>query len=76
MSGWIHKILIFGNFGQTVEKLIFVDRIQYNSAYDKARIYHESSLKISVSEFSDGLTSFQDFMIFMAVKVLLPMSTM
>ena len=69
MSDLIQKISIFGDFRQTVKILILVNQKRHNSAYDKARIAHESSLKSSVSLFSDGLTSFQDFMMFTPVTV-------
>ena len=41
----------------------FSDQLIYILACEKARIAHETSQKSSVSEFSDGLISFQVFMI-------------
>ena len=69
MSDLVQKILIFGDFRQTIKILIFVNQKRHNSAYNKAKIGHESSLKSSVSDFSDGLTSFQGIMIFTPVTV-------
>ena len=48
---------------------VFLDQIAHISAYDKARIVHESSLKSSVSAFSGGLTSFQNSMISTPIKI-------
>ena len=64
MSDLIQQILICGYFFQKVKILIFVNQKWHNSAHDKARIAHESSLKSSVFAFSGGLTSFQNFMVF------------
>ena len=65
----IHKNQFFNCLTKITKNQYFVDPTAHISAYDKAEIDHESSLKSSVSEFEDGLTSFQDFMVFMPVKV-------
>ena len=62
-------MLIFGDFLQIVKILIFVNQKRHNSAYDNARIAHESSLKSSVFAYLGGLTSFQNVMIFTPATV-------
>ena len=49
-----------------------VKQERHNLAYDKARMAHERSPKISVSEFSDNSITFQDFMIFIIAKDICP----
>ena len=63
MSDSILKILVSGSFLHMVKILIFGNQKRPNSAYEKARIAHESSLKSSAFAFLGGLTSFQNFMI-------------
>ena len=59
MSDSIWKILISGSFLHMVKYRFIVDQKRHNSAYEKARIAHESSLKSSAFAF----LGFQNFMI-------------
>jgi len=73
MSDLIQKTLSFCDFGQIVKTVICVNQKRHNSGYDKAKIAHESSPKISDSAFSDGLTSFPKCM--MSGPVIVQLST-
>ena len=55
-------------FCQTVGTWSLANQERHDLAHDKARMAHERSPKISVSEFSDDSITFQDFMIFIVAK--------
>jgi len=60
----------YSNYLTKITKIqYFLDQIAHISAYDKAKIGHESSLKSSDSAFSDGLTSFQNCFMLALVTV-------